>query len=72
MVKCTEMRHMRMQCIPGLLSPSLSEGLGTRLGVVLISDVLYFRCKEVGPVYVMFIIHKPFVISINPDDIKVS
>ena len=31
-----------------------------------------FRCKEVGPIYVMFIMHKAFIISISPEDIKVS
>jgi len=30
------------------------------------------RSQEVGPVFVWFILHRPAVYTMNPDDIKVS
>lgn len=35
-----------------------------------IGDLQLKWCHEVGPIYVMFIVHKPFIVSINPDDVK--
>ena len=34
--------------------------------------LLYHRSKEVGDLFVIYIIYKPQVITVNPEDVKVE